>query len=189
MGAVADTGLLVITNKAMYTLSMPKLKCKICSSEFNRSEYRLSRTSGQFCSIACSNRGRTIRVQKGDKRFCTTCKKLSDNFRPKSLTKCRDCENKSRREWYANNREQALAMVRRNHIKRKYGVTAEQYDDMKKLGCGICGQKDSLVLDHDHISGKTRSMLCQNCNKGLGHFKDNPNLLKEAINYLGQGWW
>ena len=55
--------------------------------------------------------------------------------------------------------------------------------------CDICGQNRSvsnraLCIDHDHLTGIFRGMLCSKCNVGLGHFDDNPIILKSAIEYL-----
>ena len=50
--------------------------------------------------------------------------------------------------------------------------------------CVICGVEDALVVDHDHITGKVRGMLCNHCNRGLGHFRDDPMLLEFAAQYL-----
>ena len=50
--------------------------------------------------------------------------------------------------------------------------------------CVICGHEEKLVVDHDHITGKVRGMLCNHCNRGLGHFRDDPMLLEFAAQYL-----
>lgn len=50
--------------------------------------------------------------------------------------------------------------------------------------CVICGAEDKLVVDHDHITGAVRGMLCNHCNRGLGHFRDDPMLLEFAAQYL-----
>jgi hypothetical protein len=50
--------------------------------------------------------------------------------------------------------------------------------------CVICGADKPLVVDHDHVSGKVRGMLCNHCNRGLGHFRDDPTLLEFAAQYL-----
>lgn len=55
--------------------------------------------------------------------------------------------------------------------------------------CEICGQPPNgrtrtLHLDHDHKTGKFRGWLCDSHNRALGHFKDDPNLLRKAIAYL-----
>lgn len=67
---------------------------------------------------------------------------------------------------------------------------------MKKQNgtCAICNQPEivknnqgqiiSLAVDHCHVTGKTRGLLCFCCNVGLGVFKNNPNLLRKAAEYL-----
>ena len=44
----------------------------------------------------------------------------------------------------------------------------------------------SLHVDHSHDTNKIRELLCRSCNQGLGHFKDDPALLKKAIKYLNK---
>ncbi len=80
-------------------------------------------------------------------------------------------------------------------LKEKYGITPKDYNDMyvKQNGCcKICGThqtelKHILVVDHNHDTGNVRGLLCRSCNVGLGHFKDNKDLLKIAIQYLETG--
>jgi len=50
--------------------------------------------------------------------------------------------------------------------------------------CVICGSEEPLVIDHDHQTGKVRGMLCNHCNRGLGHFRDDPELLEFAAQYV-----
>ena len=56
-------------------------------------------------------------------------------------------------------------------------------------GCAICGitvdpTHKQLSVDHCHNSGKVRGLLCTLCNTALGSFKDDPELLQKAINYV-----
>lgn len=54
--------------------------------------------------------------------------------------------------------------------------------------CQLCGFKPenhlSLVIDHEHLSKKIRGVLCQNCNHGLGKFRDNPELMRKAADWV-----
>ena len=60
----------------------------------------------------------------------------------------------------------------------------KQYDDTIK-SCLICGNDSvALVTDHCHTNKFVRGKLCSNCNLGLGHFKDDPELLEFARIYL-----
>lgn len=50
--------------------------------------------------------------------------------------------------------------------------------------CMICGAQEKLVVDHNHNTDKVRGLLCNHCNRGLGHFRDNTETLLKAIDYL-----
>ena len=50
--------------------------------------------------------------------------------------------------------------------------------------CVICGSQEKLVVDHDHKTGNIRGLLCNHCNRGLGHFRDDPMILEFAAQYL-----
>jgi hypothetical protein len=80
-------------------------------------------------------------------------------------------------------------------LKYNYGFSVDEYDSLyeKQQGrCAIChtdnpgGPHNRLYVDHDHITGKIRGLLCQQCNLALGLFKDSQDILGSAIVYLGQ---
>ncbi len=107
--------------------------------------------------------------------------------------------------WRANNkdREQATkaayvaagrkrAVDRRYQLKRKYGMTLEQYDALLQEqggGCAICErpQREDIALhvDHEHGSARVRGLLCFRCNNALGDFDDDHDRLVRAASYLG----
>jgi uncharacterized Zn finger protein (UPF0148 family) len=117
-------------------------------------------------------------------------------------------ENGDVKEWVQKNREKVNASNRKRYNllspdeKRKrnrkqqislYGLTVEQYDAIlmeQKCVCAICGKpeksssKGVLSIDHDHVTGKVRGLLCDTCNSGLGHFYDSIDLLQGAMLYL-----
>lgn len=81
------------------------------------------------------------------------------------------------------------AVERRRRLRFLYKTTPEIIDALKVLQQGLCAicQHETAVLhiDHCHENNKVRGLLCGSCNRGLGMFKDNPELLKAAAEYLG----
>ena len=128
-------------------------------------------------------------------KSCTRCKviKVADliNFPPHNKKKdgldswCRKCRATYRSE------------ICRGKFRGQ--LSDDKVRELKKQEkCDICGGNEiagsrnnkhlgkiySLVMDHNHESGKFRGMLCNHCNRGLGNFKDNINTLQAAIEYL-----
>ena len=105
----------------------------------------------------------------------------------KRASACKTCCLEAKALDYKKHRGKRLA-YRRSYL---YGVSQGDYETLhnKSKGvCGICGcaegSKMALAVDHCHKSGKVRGLLCNNCNNGLGRFKDDPDLLQLAIKYL-----
>jgi hypothetical protein len=79
---------------------------------------------------------------------------------------------------------------RNNRLVRKYGITETEYLELAKkqqFVCKICNGFDNertLAVDHCHTEGTIRGLLCHKCNRGLGLFQDDIELLLKAINYL-----
>lgn len=94
-----------------------------------------------------------------------------------------------RRKYYLAHKEKEIAYSTKLNRLRRVGVTEEQYQkqlEQQNGVCAICGGTCSkaLAADHCHKTNKFRGLLCNNCNRGLGHFKDDPNLLQKAMGYL-----
>lgn len=88
---------------------------------------------------------------------------------------------------------------RDKHLRLKYGLSQVAVEAMAKAqnnGCAICGtaitpeytgSTDTTAhVDHNHRTGKVRGLLCHHCNKAIGHFKENINIMQNAISYLRQ---
>jgi Recombination endonuclease VII len=73
------------------------------------------------------------------------------------------------------------------HLTRRYGITAEESDAMLEAQdglCAICRTAPAAHVDHDHDTGEIRELLCFNCNGGLGQFRDDPEVLRAAADYV-----
>ena len=81
---------------------------------------------------------------------------------------------------------------REYHLKKTYNITLEEYDTLflKQNGqCAICKKnqcdiKRRLSVDHSHLNGRVRGLLCYTCNTGIGYFKEDISCILEAIKYL-----
>lgn len=78
----------------------------------------------------------------------------------------------------------------------KYGLTENEYQALltkQNNACAICGYTQPMVskfwpcIDHDHQTLIVRGLLCNMCNIGIGHFKENLHFLKNAVQYLENG--
>ncbi len=81
---------------------------------------------------------------------------------------------------------------RKHLLKKKYGMTPEEYDallKMQKGRCAVCRKKHNisgrrLFVDHDHKTKRVRGLLCYACNTAAGMLKDSPKLAKKLEGYL-----
>ena len=135
---------------------------------------------------------------------CGTCKPVSEFFA--KAAKCKPChyevmrayraKNKAactatRRKYRQANAERMAELTRKSALKTKYGITPEQYDQMLRDqagACAICREQPQdgkrLCVDHCHTTGLPRALLCNGCNVGLGAFRDRPDLLRAAAEFI-----
>lgn len=100
------------------------------------------------------------------------------------------------RDYSRKMRETNPAYHKSIKLRKTYGITIERYDEMlaEQNGCcAICAKPESneirgkivsLAVDHCHKTGAVRALLCGNCNRGLGFFNDDPELLAKAQQYV-----
>jgi Recombination endonuclease VII len=93
------------------------------------------------------------------------------------------------RESAANKQRQRNAKDLR--LRRLYGISLDDYDNMlddQGGRCAIClcrPRTRPLAVDHDHVTGRVRGLLCSRCNHGLLHFaQEDVTILRRAIEYL-----
>lgn len=136
-----------------------------------------------FCRCDCGNTA-TVKGENLKNGKSTSCGCFQKQSAKSRMTK-HGRSNKKDLESYD-------VYTREIHIKRKYGLSLDIYNEMlakQENKCGICkyefGQKQGdCFVDHNHKTKQVRALLCRNCNTGLGHFKEKPKLLLEAVNYL-----
>ena len=144
-----------------------------------------------------------------DAKRCPRCgetKPLSEFYPHRTCAYCKACsvaranewkENNFERrgeiarEWTKNNPDKRREAVRRNALKKKYGMTTETFDkliDEQGGKCAICQSPDPRAknwhIDHCHKQGHVRGLLCRPCNVGLGFAYDDPAILGSMIDYL-----
>jgi hypothetical protein len=182
-------------------------KCTKCGEKKPLDEFyrRIALKSGYRSECkSCSDlheksvrKGRKLNpVQPPKSKICPRCskRKSSDKFynnvgKSSGLhSLCKECSSSEQ----ALNRDAEKS--RWKMLLKKYDITQEAYYKLLSLqdnGCAVCGSKTPqrhgakyFFVDHDHETGKIRSLLCHCCNYGLGMFKDDPECLEAAADYL-----
>ncbi len=146
-------------------------------------------------------------VRRTDVKKCTRCernKAITEFYKKES--RCKTCVNEIRREKYNENPEKFITRVKKfrkdnpekirdTKLKQAYGVGNTYYDaKLKEQGnvCAGCGRNVKTVwrdkeikmaLDHDHLTGKPRGVLCIKCNRAYGLLEENIQTMLNLIEY------
>lgn len=158
-----------------------KKVCAKCHSLIALSDFHKNRSSSdglQSCCKLCSSLySKAYYAKNGD--YIRSRTKLS-NKKLRSRRKMEDPEYNTRRA-----------------LRVKYSMSLEDYQAMLSSqagGCAICGasvsgrkNQERLIVDHCHSSGRVRGLLCHRHNIGLGSFRDSPEELRMAADYLERG--
>ncbi len=143
----------------------------------------------------------------GTRRRCSVCslEKLLKEFNRARKgflgrdTKCKSCKSQYNEKYRRENPGRFAENVARWTLLRKYGITLEYYKELfdKQRGiCGICGSSErdivngkrkDLAVDHDHLTGRVRGLLCGVCNRGIGALGDSVERIRRALKYLEGG--
>jgi hypothetical protein len=96
----------------------------------------------------------------------------------------------TKRKYYLSHKDRAYQLSLKSRLKTQFGITPIEYEKMlsnQGFVCVICKErrgKKRLSVDHDHVTGKVRALLCGKCNAALGLINDNIVLARELVNYL-----
>lgn len=109
-------------------------------------------------------------------------KQISAEWRERNRSHLR----KTAIDYYYRNRDH----IRDLFLRKRFGITSDQFDRMLRRQKGVCGLckgppgARQFAVDHDHVSGSVRGLLCRGCNVGIGNLKDDPKLLEKAAGYI-----
>jgi len=103
-------------------------------------------------------------------------------------TICKPCADQNSLRWRSKNSVRYKLTKANANLRRLYGVSLNQKLQLveeQEGCCAICGEMMTLPhLDHNHKTGTVRAALCSGCNSGIGNFKESPDRLRAAIQYL-----
>lgn len=171
-------------------------QCVVCG-KFSR-----KRLCGDSCSAAYEIRGL---------KECSECHKehpltefgLANGTFDGRANRCKCCVAEYWQAWYAEDTEAKRALNgKRNRdrhavrvegslisvaVAKRYGLLPEEVVALNSACggiCPICKELPATHIDHDHTTGEVRGLLCNNCNSGLGMFRDSCESMERAVDYL-----
>lgn len=113
-------------------------------------------------------------------------------WRKKNKAKVREHNQRN----YERHRDAHIAASRRYHLKTKFGLSLDDFDQkLREQGglCAVCrqpettirrGERKSLDVDHNHTTGKVRGLLCSACNTALGLLREDPLRIRALAVYI-----
>ena len=185
---------------------MSEKTCSVCGATKPTTAYQQRSRSHDGLSAACrdccaarnrryreANRG-AVRERDSARRAARSPERKRAEW-DRHYGRNRERIQANNKAWKEANPDKMRAIHRRRAL-AKYGITPNEYDAMfaeQGGGCAICAAepgskrnhlKPNLAVDHDHVTGAVRGLLCLSCNGALGVLgEDN---LRSAMEYLGQ---
>jgi Recombination endonuclease VII len=176
--------------------------CENCGMSFQVQYQSAIRSGGgRYCSRTCNPRFRElaenmVALSIGPKRakVDVACSGCGEMFRTKVKNIARGGGRFCSRAWNPayQPRYTPSEKSRRYNLARSYGLSVQDFENMRRSQggrCAICnslpdGPHGVLVVDHDHMTGNVRQLLCNNCNMAVGLLRDNPVCATELAAYL-----
>jgi len=163
--------------------------CRACL-RLRHQRYRDARNGGEPV------RRSAARASSAEVKWCSGCRQELDRSAfgrnraaSDGLTSyCKPCHNAKSRDTYTR----LYGSTREYHLRRRYGITGAQLDAMVEAQggvCLLCRERPAQHVDHDHLTGLVRGVLCSCCNQGLGNFRDRADVMRSAIDYLERTTW
>lgn len=167
--------------------------CRLCQLESKR-RYNGSTKTGPPSSYRGDSTAQLAALAAG-KKVCSRCGgvKERDQFsrsakHPTGLHSwCKGCCSEQKRTRYQQDREEINLKSRA----ARFGITPDalrklitEYDGCCAICGGPCSTGRQLAVDHDHVTGQVRGLLCAKCNRGIGLLRDSAAVAQAAANYL-----
>ena len=147
------------------------------------------------------------KIKKMGRRRSLVCGKcgVTKNILESGATRCPNCHIRWLREYYRTS-ETRRENQRRAYVQRKYGLSLDELEkllDQQHGCCAICSRPwqdcvsakraqydirflQYLCIDHDHVTGRVRGLLCNGCNTAIGMFGEDPTRFSAAASYLAK---
>ena len=180
-----------------------KYKCQCCNQVQLLSQFNKHKQGRLGIEATCRNCKQYLKDKRlKESKGLRACRKCGINARNKDDLELFVKDSKSRfgrynlcKKCHASADSNKKANNSLEKRVKKFGITVDEYNNFistQNNCCAICGtNKDdfngrgnNFHIDHCHSTNKVRGLLCNNCNTGLGQFKDNVQNLKNAIQYL-----
>lgn len=136
----------------------------------------------------CTKCGRELPEPYYKARWCKECN-LASYYEQKKRPDWAERQQLKNRDRWAGKTPEEKALAVEQRAATKYGLTLEEFRDLRARPCAICGKTDfsgrnDRCIDHDHATGRVRDLLCRNCNSAIGLLGDDPDLIRRAAEYL-----
>lgn len=153
--------------------------CTVCQKELPTSEFYGANAKCKPCFA---------------KTYAPVAAKRRKERRAADPEAARARERELYQKWKQTRPEGWRRAVRNGRLKETYGITIDDLDRMIeecKATCQICSEVQldpyKMHVDHCHTTGAIRGLICGKCNVGIGMFRDNPEYLIRAAEYLTRG--
>ena len=163
--------------------------CRMCSRILPLSAFYNQK---RVCAVCCRVRRKAYRVFDPERTKLQEKRQRAKRWQDPMYVEANKIRCRKRNARIMKEKpEEEKRRKRDSMLRSHYGITLEQYEQMfsaQKGVCAICerGTSYCLAVDHDHVTGKVRQLLCKTCNAGLGSFHDDRYLLSRAIEYLSK---
>lgn len=162
------------TKPCLFSSDRTKKSCAKCHGMFPLSAFHVIRKTGKL------------------RPYCRPCQKaISSEVYEKNKPYYAEINKKARRD--PQKAKEQRERGRKWYFKTNYGLTLEKAADLEEMQgkkCAICEVPFAEIpsyqkhIDHDHVDGTIRGVLCHHCNQVIGQARDNVEVLQKAITYL-----